>query len=152
MCRAVLCAGRRVRAPAHTHKGARDTAACCRWQDSVRTAARPYAFLTFGVRRRCCARICVRVRACVARRTRPIAAADKHLQRLRKEYQDPEKYKGKGKLAGELADIQQIMRRNITEVLNRGEQLESASRACERRVAVLCSFVWSRARALVLMF
>jgi hypothetical protein len=57
------------------------------------------------------------------------AAADKHLQRLRKEYQDPEKYKGKGELAGELADIQQIMRKNIVEVLNRGEQLESARRA-----------------------
>lgn len=66
------------------------------WQSAVETAARPYAFIKF----------------------------DKTLQRKRRDYSDPSARRNAAKLDGEIADIASIMKRNIDEVLNRGERLD----------------------------
>jgi hypothetical protein len=52
--------------------------------------------------------------------------ADRTLQRLKREYADPSSRSNSSRLQAELADIQTIMRKNIAEVLDRGEKLESA--------------------------
>ena len=44
--------------------------------------------------------------------------------RLKKEYADPNTRTNKSKLDDELADIRTIMKKNISEVLDRGEKLE----------------------------
>lgn len=66
------------------------------WKTAVETAARPYAFIKF----------------------------DKTLQRKRREYSDPSDRRNQAKLDDEIADITSIMKRNIDEVLNRGERLD----------------------------
>nr|CCA14301.1 vesicletrafficking protein SEC22b putative [Albugo laibachii Nc14] len=70
------------------------------WRDAVTTAARPYAFIKF----------------------------DKFIQRKRKEYTDPSSSQNMSRLNNDLADIHNIMRQNIQEVLNRGERVEHVSR------------------------
>jgi hypothetical protein len=51
-------------------------------------------------------------------------AADRVLQRLKKEYADPSTKQNKSKIDEELADIRNIMKKNISEVLERGEKLD----------------------------
>jgi vesicle transport protein SEC22 len=48
------------------------------------------------------------------------------LNRLRKEFLDPNSQKNMSRLNADLSDIQLIMKNNINEVLQRGEKLESA--------------------------
>jgi vesicle transport protein SEC22 len=50
--------------------------------------------------------------------------ASKALARLKREYADPDSRGNAARLAGELQDVQSIMRQNINEVLDRGERLE----------------------------
>ena len=66
------------------------------WRSSVGTAAQPYSFLGFA----------------------------KVLSRLRRDYADPDSKANASRLAGELFDVQSIMRQNIAEVLDRGERLD----------------------------
>ncbi|CAH0482131.1 unnamed protein product [Peronospora belbahrii] len=70
------------------------------WRDVVTTVARPYAFIKF----------------------------DKFIQKKRKEYADPNSSQNMHRLNDDLADIHNIMRKNIQEVLNRGERVENVSR------------------------
>ncbi|TDH72630.1 hypothetical protein CCR75_002072 [Bremia lactucae] len=70
------------------------------WRDMVTTVARPYAFIKF----------------------------DKFIQKKRKEYADPSSSQNMHRLNDDLADIHNIMRKNIQEVLNRGERVEHVSR------------------------
>ena len=66
------------------------------WQEKIATAARPYQFIKF----------------------------DKFIQRKVKDYLDPSSRTNTSKLNDDLADIQSIMKKNIQEVLNRGEKLD----------------------------
>ena len=50
---------------------------------------------------------------------------DKFIQKKRKEYADPNSSQNMHRLNDDLADIHNIMRKNIQEVLNRGERVES---------------------------
>lgn len=68
-----------------------------RYRQFLETLSRPYALLKF----------------------------DKTLQRLRKEYQDPSSRQNSSRLAEEVNEVHTIMRRNIQEILDRGEKLES---------------------------
>ncbi|DBA00597.1 TPA: hypothetical protein N0F65_007726 [Lagenidium giganteum] len=70
------------------------------WRDTVTTVARPYAFIKF----------------------------DKFIQKKRKDYTDPNSSQNMSRLNDDLADIHNIMRKNIQEVLNRGERVENVSR------------------------
>lgn len=56
----------------------------------------------------------------------PLPPADRQLQRLKREFNDPSSRANSSRLASDLNDISSIMRRNVTEVLDRGEKLESA--------------------------
>lgn len=49
---------------------------------------------------------------------------DKFIQKKRKEYTDPNSSQNMHRLNDDLADIHNIMRQNIQEVLNRGERVE----------------------------
>jgi vesicle transport protein SEC22 len=69
------------------------------WQNVIANTARPYAFIKF----------------------------DPFLQRKQREFADPSTKKNTSKINEDLADIQSIMRKNIEEVLNRGEKLEHVS-------------------------
>ena len=51
--------------------------------------------------------------------------SDKFIQKKRKEYTDPNSSQNMSRLNNDLADIHNIMRQNIQEVLNRGERVES---------------------------
>lgn len=66
------------------------------WRDSIETADRPYKFIKF----------------------------DKFIQRQRKAYSDPSSGPNTARLNDDLLDIHAIMKKNIQEVLNRGEQLD----------------------------
>ncbi|KAF1329515.1 Vesicle-trafficking protein sec22b, partial [Globisporangium splendens] len=88
------------------------------WRDVVTTVARPYAFIKFAKRALCGAYI---VALC-------ITFADKFIQKKRKEYMDPNSSQNMHRLNDDLADIHNIMRKNIQEVLNRGERVEHVSR------------------------
>lgn len=66
------------------------------WKTAVETAARPYAFIKF----------------------------DKTLQRKRRDFSDPTDRQNQAKIDDDIADITSIMKRNIDEVLNRGEKLD----------------------------
>lgn len=84
------------------------------WRQHVATAGRAYAFLKF----------------------------DRQIQRLTREYADPTTKQNSSKLAEELSDIQNIMRRNIQEVLDRGERLENVSRISSKLVSDSKRFKW----------
>ena len=84
------------------------------WRDAIATTARPYAFIKF----------------------------DMVLQRRRKDFIDPTSRQNTTKLNQDLADIQSIMKRNINEVLNRGEKLEHVSNISHNLVAESKKFKW----------
>ena len=77
------------------------------WRTAVGTAAQPYAFIGFS----------------------------KVLSRLRRDYADTESKANASRLATELFDVQNIMRQNIAEVLDRGEKLDRALAAPGRGAA-----------------
>jgi vesicle transport protein SEC22 len=67
------------------------------WRQAVATVGRPYAYIKF----------------------------DRQLQAKRRQYADPRRMGQASQLDTDLADIHNIMRRNIDEVLNRGERLDA---------------------------
>lgn len=67
------------------------------WRQAVATVGRPYAYIQF----------------------------DRRLQAKRRQYADPRRVGAASQLDADLADIHSIMRRNIDEVLNRGERLDA---------------------------
>ncbi|KAL7480579.1 hypothetical protein ACHAW6_007719 [Cyclotella cf. meneghiniana] len=85
-----------------------------RWREAVNTTARPYAFIKF----------------------------DQVIQRKRKDFIDPTSRQNTTKLNEDLADIQSIMRKNINEVLNRGEKLENVSNISNNLVTESKKFKW----------
>ena len=64
------------------------------------------------------------------------------VQRLRKEYADPAARTAAQRLRDDLAGIQTIMRRNIQEVLERGEKLEHVSKISSKLVGDSKRFRW----------
>ena len=84
------------------------------WIDQINTAARPYQFIKF----------------------------DKFIQRKQKEYVDPSSRGNSNKLNEDLADIQSIMKKNIQEVLNRGDKLDHVSRVSDSLVSESKKFKW----------
>jgi hypothetical protein len=64
---------------------------------------------------------------CIQNPSSPIISeTDPKLNRIRKEFLDPNSQKNMSRLNADLSDIQLIMKNNIQEVLQRGEKLESA--------------------------
>ncbi|GMH66749.1 hypothetical protein TrRE_jg3232 [Triparma retinervis] len=84
------------------------------WQEKISTAARPYQFIKF----------------------------DKFIQRKVKDYLDPSSRTNTSKLNEDLADIQSIMKKNIQEVLNRGEKLDHVSQVSSNLVNESKKFKW----------
>ena len=84
------------------------------WKDALATVGRAYAYLKF----------------------------DRALLKLKREYADPGTKSNAGRLAEELSDIQSIMRKNIGEVLDRGEKLEEVARVSARLVEESKEFKW----------
>mmetsp|Transcript_8060 Transcript_8060/g.9251 ORF Transcript_8060/g.9251 Transcript_8060/m.9251 type:complete len:224 (-) Transcript_8060:87-758(-) len=70
-----------------------------RWESFLNTIDRPYAFIKF----------------------------DKEIQRLRREYGDPNSRQSMSKLNSDLQEVQSIMKKNIQDVLGRGERLAQAA-------------------------
>jgi len=85
-----------------------------RWRYTVDTAARPYAFIKY----------------------------DPLIQRLARDFVDPTSRANSSKLNSDLTDIQNIMKRNIEEVLNRGEKLENVSAISSKLVDQSKEFKW----------
>jgi len=84
------------------------------WRSQIETAARPYQFIKF----------------------------DQVIQRKQREYADPRSRTNTTKINEDLADIQSIMRKNIEEVLNRGEKLENVGQMSGDLVAQSKQFKW----------
>ena len=85
-----------------------------RWREKIQTAARPYQFIKF----------------------------DKYIQKKVKEFVDPSSRSNSTKLNEDLADIQSIMKKNIQEVLNRGEKLDHVSNMSSQLVEDSKKFKW----------
>jgi len=84
------------------------------WNDKIQTAARPYQFIKF----------------------------DKFIQRKQREFMDVNSRNVKGKLEEDLSEIQSIMKKNIQEVLNRGDKLDHVSRVSSNLVNESKKFKW----------
>jgi len=84
------------------------------WGTAVATASRAFQFLRF----------------------------DRVLHRLKRDYADPSSRQNKSKLEEELADIRSIMRKNISEVLERGERLDEVSKISSKLVEDSKKFKW----------
>lgn len=84
------------------------------WKRQVETAARPYAFIKF----------------------------DKFIQSKRRDYLDPTSRRNTSKLTEDLADISSIMKKNIQEVLNRGERLDNISQTSSKLVNDSKKYKW----------
>ena len=84
------------------------------WNMQIQTAARPYQFIKF----------------------------DQFIQRKQKTFIDPSSRANTTKLNEDLADIQSIMKKNIEEVLNRGEKLEHVSEISSNLVEKSKEFKW----------
>lgn len=52
---------------------------------------------------------------------------DPIIQKKQREFKDQSSYKNKSQLTEDLSEIQTIMRKNIDEILNRGEKLDQVS-------------------------
>ena len=76
------------------------------WETAVATIDRPYAFIQF----------------------------DKEIQRVRKKYSDLGNTKNMSKINEELLEVQGIMKKNIQDVLGRGDRLEKAAEASSNLV------------------
>ncbi len=77
------------------------------WRSKLETVARPYAFIEF----------------------------DKTIAVRRKDYADPKSKANVGKLAEDLSDIHNIMKKNIQEVLDRGNKLDQVSLVSDNLVS-----------------
>jgi vesicle transport protein SEC22 len=84
------------------------------WRDKISTAARPYQFIKF----------------------------DKFIQRKHKEYIDPSSRSNATKLSSDLTEIHSIMKKNIQEVLNRGEKLDNITNTSNSLVEESKKFKW----------
>lgn len=84
------------------------------WSVQIQTAARPYQFIKF----------------------------DQFIQRKQKTFVDPSSRVNTSKLNEDLQDIQSIMKKNIEEVLNRGEKLENVSAVSSNLVEKSKEFKW----------
>lgn len=84
------------------------------WRTKVETVARPYAFIKF----------------------------DKTIQKKRKDFLDPNSRNNMQRLNSDLADIQSIMKKNIQEVLNRGERLDHVSEISRNLASQAEQFKW----------
>ncbi|OQR82114.1 vesicle-trafficking protein SEC22b [Thraustotheca clavata] len=84
------------------------------WRVVVTTVARPYAFIKF----------------------------DKFIQRKRKEYTDPSSSQNMSKLNNDLADIHNVMRKNIQDVLSRGEAIDRVSQISSNLADRSKDFKW----------
>jgi len=84
------------------------------WRHEVETAARPYQFIKI----------------------------DPVIQRKQRDFSDPSSKQNSSKLNEDLADIHSIMKRNIQEVLNRGEKLESVADTSRNLVDQSKKFKW----------
>jgi vesicle transport protein SEC22 len=67
---------------------------------------------------------------------------ERSLVRIRKEYSDPTTTTNATRLKEELSDIRNIMRKNIAEVLDRGEKLEHVSKISSKLVNESKKFKW----------
>eukprot|EP00975_Prorocentrum_lima_P039405 8281317-Prorocentrum_lima.AAC.1 len=67
---------------------------------------------------------------------------DRFINRKRRDYADPSSRRNMKKVEEELADIYNITRKNIQEVLNRGEKLEHVSEMSGRIASESKSFKW----------
>jgi vesicle transport protein SEC22 len=67
---------------------------------------------------------------------------ERSLVRIRKEYIDPSSSSNATRLKEELSDIRNIMRKNIAEVLDRGEKLEHVSKISSKLVSESKKFKW----------
>jgi len=84
------------------------------WRTAVETVARPYAFIKL----------------------------DPYIQRKQRDFSDPSSKRNTSKINDDLADIQSIMRKNIEQVLNRGEKLEHVSQISGDLVDKSKQFKW----------
>lgn len=84
------------------------------WRHEVETVPRPYAFMRF----------------------------DRYINRKRRDYSDPSSRQNMKKVEEELADIYNITRKNIQEVLNRGERLDNMNEVSSRIRDKSKSFKW----------
>eukprot|EP00611_Tribonema_gayanum_P011284 TRINITY_DN2148_c0_g1_i3.p1 TRINITY_DN2148_c0_g1~~TRINITY_DN2148_c0_g1_i3.p1 ORF type:complete len:168 (-),score=45.79 TRINITY_DN2148_c0_g1_i3:59-562(-) len=85
------------------------------WRTQVETVSRPYGFIKF----------------------------DKVIQRKRREYLDPSSRDNMARLNSDLADIHDIMKKNIQEVLNRGERLDHVSQISKDLATQAEQFKWN---------
>ena len=92
------------------------------WAAKVDTVARPYAFIKF----------------------------DKTIQKKRKEYTNPASRSNAHRLNDDLADIHNIMKKNINEVLNRGERLDHLMQTTSNLKSEATRYKWG-AKKLSLM-
>ena len=67
---------------------------------------------------------------------------ERSLVRIRKDYVDPSTSSNASRLKEELSDIRNIMRKNIAEVLDRGEKLEHVSKISSKLVNESKKFKW----------
>mmetsp|Transcript_4722 Transcript_4722/g.6485 ORF Transcript_4722/g.6485 Transcript_4722/m.6485 type:complete len:229 (+) Transcript_4722:104-790(+) len=84
------------------------------WRNKVDTVSRPYAFIKF----------------------------DKFIQRKRKDYADPSSRSSMAKLNDDLADIHNVMKKNIREVLDRGERIDHVATISSKLVDDSRKFKW----------
>lgn len=93
-------------------------------QNAVATAARPYQYLAF----------------------------DRTMQRIGKEYSDVQSKVNQARLHEELADVHNIMRKNISELLDRGEKLGELSQVSSRLRDESKRFKWGAKKLNIMDF
>mmetsp|Transcript_29717 Transcript_29717/g.91899 ORF Transcript_29717/g.91899 Transcript_29717/m.91899 type:complete len:227 (+) Transcript_29717:511-1191(+) len=84
------------------------------WRTAVETVGRPYAFIKF----------------------------DRTLQKKRREYADPRSASSQSRITSDIADIHNIMRKNIDEVLNRGERLDHLVDSTQQLKSEASKYKW----------
>ena len=77
---------------------------------------------------------------------------DKTIQRLRRSYADPHSAQNMSKLNNELADIHNIMKQNIQDVLDRGEKLDHVSQISTNLVSESKKFKWGAKKLNLMAF
>ena len=84
------------------------------WQNAVALVARPYAYIKY----------------------------DRIIQKKRKEYLDPKSSRNLKKLKNELGDIQNIMKKNIDDIIQRHGKLDGVARQADRMREDSKKFKW----------
>lgn len=72
----------------------------------------------------------------------PYIKFDKQIQRMRKEYNDPNSKHATSRLNVELQDVTTIMKKNIQDVLDRGQRLETTQEYSAKMVSDSKKFAW----------